>query len=289
MRPAAEQCVRRLSANARRHPDAQFVLAQALRGQGRFAEALTALEAALALAPRNPQLHNAHGNCLADLGEADPALAAFNRATAIEPRFAEGFINAGIVATRFGRFEAAVAALARARTLQPSDTRTLNALGSLAEAQGDAAAAATAYAEALAIDPGDAACRHNLAGALRRLDRAADALAVLDAMPATVPIESATLRGHLLAELGAFDAAVDAYRAVIFRDPENLDAQQQVARLLPQIGRGGEALDGFAAALQGPASPALWGAAIAAASALGGVRNPACLDRRRRSRARTAP
>ena len=266
---AAERLVLELAPAALRHPDALFVRAQALRGQDRFAEARAALEAALAAAPRHPQLHNAHGNCLADLGEIDLALAAFGRATAIDHAYAEAWLNSGIIATRHGHLAVAASALDQARSLRPSDTGVLNALGALAEAGGDRDAALAAYSEALTHDPGDPACLHNLATVLRGLDRAAEALALLDAAPEELAARTATLRAHLLTELGHFDKAVDRYRAIIGNDPGNLDAQGSLARLLPQIGRGAEALDGFAAALRAQASAPVWGAAIAAALAGG--------------------
>ena len=92
----------------------------------------------------------------------------------------------------------------------------------------------------LAAKSNDRRALHNLAVSLREIDRRDEALAAVNEAirhridgPASV-----TLRAHLLAELGQYEAAVDQYRDVIARYPDFLDAHETLARLLPQIGGG---------------------------------------------------
>ncbi len=267
---AAERLVRGLPDSARRHPDALFVLGMALRRQQLPAEARPLFEAALAAAPRHAQIWNAYGNLLDELGDAGAAIAALQKAAALDPRYAEAWINLGIVATAAAQPDVAADALAHAAALVPHDARLAAARGLLEQALGRPEAALIAYRAALGASPGDRATRHNLATVLRALDRHAAALVELDAALATgFSPETATVRAHVLAELGRFDDAVDQYRAVLRTHPEWLDAQDTLARLLPQIGRRDEALEGYTQALEGTASPALYQAAIAAAQAVG--------------------
>ena len=66
-----------------------------------------------------------------------------------------------------------------------------------------------------------------------------------------------------------FDEAIAEYRALLAAHPGQLDAQETFARLLPQLGRGDEALGGYEAGLAArPDDPALWRSALATARAL---------------------
>ena len=122
----------------------------------------------------------------------------------------------------------------------------------------------------LRAEPGDYVARHNLAVELRRLDRADDALAAIErawADGARGP-ETALMLGHIRADHGKFTAAITAYQAAIVAQPDLIDAQTTLTSLLPQIGRGDEALAGFHAALaRAPDTGMLWVAAMAAAKA----------------------
>ena len=122
----------------------------------------------------------------------------------------------------------------------------------------------------LRAEPGDYVARHNLAVELRRLDRADEALTAIErawADGARGP-ETALMLGHIRADHGEFTAAITAYQAAIVAQPDLIDAQTTLTSLLPQIGRGDEALAGFHAALaRAPDTGMLWVAAMAAAKA----------------------
>ncbi|MEQ6332462.1 putative 2OG-Fe(II) oxygenase [Sphingobium sp. MK2] len=62
--------------------------------------------------------------------------------------------------------------------------------------------------------------------------------------------QTLTLRAHILAEQGRVDEAVVQYRAVLRRFPDHIDAQDTLARLLPQIGRGSETFDSLDQAIE---------------------------------------
>ena len=127
---------------------------------------------------------------------------------------------------------------------------------------------ADALARRIAHSPGDLVAHHKLAIELRALDRAAEALAAIDTAWGSglrLP-ETATLRGHILTDLGRFDEALAAYRAAVALRPDFVGAQRAIAQLLPQMGRGGEALDALTEGLaRAPVSGVLWVAAMEAA------------------------
>ena len=124
----------------------------------------------------------------------------------------------------------------------------------------------------LAGAPGDRIARHNLAVELRKLDRSEEALVEIerawsDGLRAG---ETATLRGHVFADLGRFAEAEAGWRDAIRLKPELVEPAKALAALLPQLGRTGDALDGFREALSlAPGTGILWVEAMAAAKAHG--------------------
>ena len=101
----------------------------------------------------------------------------------------------------------------------------------------------------LAGAPGDRIARHNLAVELRKLDRSEEALVEIerawsDGLRAG---ETATLRGHVFADLGRCAEAEAGWRDAIRLKPELVEPAKALAALLPQLGRTGDSLDGFPA------------------------------------------
>lgn len=129
-----------------------------------------------------------------------------------------------------------------------------------------------ALERAVARDPGDLIARHNLGVELRRHDRAADGLAQIDEAlrrGLRAP-ETGLMRAHLLGDLGRFADAVAQYRATLAVAPGLIDGHETLARLLPQVGRGAEALDSYADALaRTPETGMLWVSALRTAQELG--------------------
>ena len=259
---SAAALVARLPVAARGHPDALMVAALAETAQGRPAAARPLLEAALQTAPHHAGIWNSYANLLDELGDTVAAIAAYQQALAIAPGSVPTWTNLALAAITARRWDVAVAAIDRALALAPGDARALAARGLLEQTRDQPQAAVSCYGLALAANPGDRAARHNLAAALRTLGRTDEALATLG-QPSSA--DSSMLRGHLLGDLGRFDAAIAQYRAVVAVDAGHAPAHAALAELLPQIGRGGEALLSYDGALAGSASRELWAAAIGAA------------------------
>lgn len=112
---------------------------------------------------------------------------------------------------------------------------------------------------------------HNLGVEWRRFGNSEAALSAFDeSLKRGIPApETLAMRGHVLADLGRFDEAVNQYRAAVQAQPALVDAHDTLARLLPQLGQGGAALDSYRAALgRSPEAGALWVSAMGAAQAL---------------------
>lgn len=126
-------------------------LALALTENGRGAEA------AAVLAPladsEDPATQNALGLSLADAGRFEPALAAFERARRVAPDDPKTFENLGIVRLRMGRLPEAKAQLERALALNDGLPVTWNTLGVVRYQLRDAAGAIAAWQRAVELDP----------------------------------------------------------------------------------------------------------------------------------------
>lgn len=114
------------------------------------------------------------------------------------------------------------------------------------------AAALAAQQQLVEAEPRNRVAWHNLGVELRQLGRGDEALSALDRAWALglQGAETATMRGHVLADLGQLDAAIAAYRNAVAQRPDLIEAQQGLANLLPQVGRAGEALDGIRDAIE---------------------------------------
>lgn len=125
-----------------------------------------------------------------------------------------------------------------------------------------------ALQQQLAANPADRIARHNLAVELRKCGRLDEALAQIERAwnEGLKLAETATMRGHLLADAGRFEEALAAYREAVRVKPELIEPHSAMASLLPQLGRGGEALNSLRdALLRSPQTGALWVEAMAVA------------------------
>lgn len=192
-------------------------LGVALKAARQFDAALDAFGAALALRPGHPATLANLGSCLIEAGRCEEALAVLAQAG----ESADALNNTGVALARLGRHAeaaqryqrslalrpghletalnlvdalAASGNVAQAESLggqilraQPRNARAANQLGLLREQAGDFAGAAAVLAPAFDHDAPSHALGVNLARALIRSGRAAEALEVCDVLIATQP------------------------------------------------------------------------------------------------------
>lgn len=257
------------------HPDCLFVRALIDRALGRLDDARQALASAIEADAMIPQLWKLYSEVQDALGNPIEALRAVDRAAAIAPGYVDAWHDMAILAMKAGELALAEQALVNLAKVKPDDARLPWLRATLDQARGNHDAAAEGFRAVLSARSNDRRALHNLAVSLREIDRHEEALFAVDqALRHRLDApETHTLRAHLLAELGRYDAAVDQYRDVIARFPEFIDAHETFARLLPQLARKApQALNGYRAALgDRPQSKPLWLSAISTAKALGEV------------------
>jgi tetratricopeptide (TPR) repeat protein len=274
---AAEQAANRC---LERFPDAaesQFLLARALRAQGRYDEALEALDAAekagysttpltaeriftlgmgdrveegialareaLARDPDAAALHAAHAALLFAAGDSDQGALATDRALAIEPEEPRPLRVRCEFHASIRQWPAARADCTRYLVSRPDDAGAHFMLGVIAQSNGDPLVAAAAYRRAAALDEYDARPLNNLAGLLATegdLDGALAAAQEAYRLDETNPHVMDTL-GELYLRKGFADRAISLLKGARAVAPDLPDATLHLALAYRDAGRTDEA------------------------------------------------
>jgi len=148
---------------------------------GRLPEALTALDRALALDDQIAPAWLNRGNVLLDLGQPEEAEQSFARSVAVDPKYAKGWDHLGIARQGRGDRAAALDAFNRAVACDPKDAQAVYNRGRLHAEMGQPAAAITDFTSALAADPACRDAHYNRAVLLIRGGRPTEARADIEA------------------------------------------------------------------------------------------------------------
>jgi tetratricopeptide (TPR) repeat protein len=198
---------------AARAPSSALVfnnLGRALADEGRFAEAETAYQRALALQPASAEALTNLGNLRARFEDWEGAAAHYRAALKIDSRFApEAHNNLGNVLARTGQVDEAVSHFEEALRLKTEYPEALNNLANTLAMRGDLAGAEDRYREAIRRKP---------------------------AYP-----EAWLGLGGVLQETGRLDEAIECFQRCVQINPTRPDANYYLGKALSAAGRNGEA------------------------------------------------
>ena len=138
-------------------PNHQFawkVLGTILEATGRKTEALNANQKAVALSPKDAEVHNNLGITLKKLGRLAEAKASYVQAIALKPDYAEAHHNLGDTLHELGRLEEAGASYAQAIALKSDYAEAHHNLGITFHKLGRLEEALASYEQAIASKPG---------------------------------------------------------------------------------------------------------------------------------------
>lgn len=197
--------------------------AQALMGQGQYAQALEWLDRHIASAPQDAEARFMRGVVLVRLNRNDDAARAFGELTRDFPQLPEPYNNLAVIHAQQGDYDKAREALEDALAVHPSYAVAHENLGDI-----HAALSAASYNRALSLDPGNASVRAKL-NLVNQLDRLADAgtsasasvpprAAPAAAPPAEAP-DAAAIEQVVMAWAAAWSAQ-DADRYLSFYAPD---------------------------------------------------------------------
>jgi uncharacterized protein (TIGR02466 family) len=194
------------------------VLALALDGQQKFAEAVVSYQNALKLQPekfnQNPAdlLFNL-GIALTHLNRFDEAAEAYQQAIKINPNFFEAHGNLGTVLQRQGKLDPAIGSYQAGLKINPQDARGYFNLGTALRDNGDLAAAISSYKKAIQLFPNYTDAHNNL--------------------------------GETLRDQGDMEDAVKSYQAALVLNAEHAQANYNMAEFLYLAKKYAEAIPFF--------------------------------------------
>lgn len=213
-----------------------------------WAEALTLIRQALALAPQQPEFHYALANILTDSGDPAhraPARAALEQAVRLRPAFFEAWNNLGLLLEDLHEPEAAEQAFAQAVALRPAALGARSNLLRRLRLAGRHEQVLVICEAGLQHSPAEPALLQEKIAALIRLSRCPEAQALLTSCG--MAEERWRKLWHRLAQrwaaINATDAARDVYRALAASRDTDWQARLGAALTLPAIPASAPALE----------------------------------------------
>ena len=151
--PSAMKYFRRSAAWDTNSAPPRHALAIGLSLEGKHQEAVTELQIACKLAPRDAEYRFKLGLALNEVGKIEEARAALEEAVKLEPSFAQAWYNLGLAYNATGKTDAAIESLLRAESLDSRSAQIPYARATILARAGKTAEARTAARRALELEP----------------------------------------------------------------------------------------------------------------------------------------
>jgi superkiller protein 3 len=209
-------------------------LGNALRRQGKLAEALAAHQKALQLNHNDAEAYVGIGNVLNAQGKPEEALAYHKKALQLNPKLAIAYNGLGNALYNQEKLEEAVTAYQKAIELDPKFAYAYNNLGNALKDQKKLDEAVAAYQKAIELDPKLAIAYNGLGNALYNQEKLEEAVAAFQKAIELDPkyaIAYSNL-GIALYDQKKLDEAVAAYQKAIELDPKYATAYSNLGNAL---------------------------------------------------------
>jgi uncharacterized protein (TIGR02466 family) len=220
---------------ARRPADAAatHILGLVERRRGRLDEAERLLRLSVDLEPRNPEFRSNFGQLLAARGQPEAGLLQLEQAARLDARFRPALLGLARLANQLGRHSLAETHAQALVASNARDSEAWSALGAALDGLGRGAEARAALERAVEIAPGYGTARFNLAVTLCNQERAAEALAQIEAAERLGLAHPRLMltRARALMLLDRYDDAEAALAALVASRPFELDAHFLLAQL----------------------------------------------------------
>jgi tetratricopeptide (TPR) repeat protein len=209
----AERMVAEVLKHDPHHARALYIRGGALIMQGRAAEAVVPLEAAVR-GRHDPEIDTMLAIALRQSGRDDDALRRLKLATKRRPPYAVAFKELGNLLVMLRRYDEAIETLKRGIEIAPMMPLLFVEIGQAYLAQRNCRAAQTAFAQALEISPASSDALLGLAEAHQELGESEPAAACFRRYLIANPADNAAWLqlGHCLLELGQHDAGYECFR-----------------------------------------------------------------------------
>jgi superkiller protein 3 len=223
------------------HNDAEAYvgIGNVLNAQGKPEEALAYHKKALQLNPKLAIAYSNLGNALYDQKKLDEAVAAYQKAIELDPKFAGAYSNLGIALSDQKKLEEAVAAFQKTIELDPKYATAYYNLGIALYNQEKLEEAVAAFQKAIEFDPKLAIAYSNLGIALRGQKKLDEAVAAYQKAIELDPKYAAAYNnlGNALRGQKKLDAAISKYKTALSL-PEDTSGTPTTAHTLANNGLG---------------------------------------------------
>ncbi|MBI1174854.1 MAG: tetratricopeptide repeat protein [Sideroxydans sp.] len=215
--------------------------------RGNWAEGARLTGASLKSNPNQPEAWNNHGYALQNMGQYEEALASYDQAAKLNPAYAGAWYNRGNVLRDMRRYDDAVTSYQQALAIRPDHADTWVNLGNTFKLMQRYDEARSCYEQAIVLMPGQAVAHNNLGNTLNELERYDDALACFNRAIALNPdyAEAYYNKSLVLQELGRHAEAVAGYRKALAFRPDHAEAHLNLGRSLQKLGKHGEAMSSY--------------------------------------------
>jgi tetratricopeptide (TPR) repeat protein len=180
---------------------------------GKYQEAITYYDKALAIDPKYAGSLNGKAKALISLGQYNEAIPYLSKALEIEPSYEDALSNKGIALVNIGHYSEALKSIDSALAINPNDSYALNAKGSAFDGLGNYKEAITYYDKALAINPNFVEVLYNKGLDLNNLGKPEEAITYFDKAISANPnySDAYTNKGSSLLSLGKYKEAIKLY------------------------------------------------------------------------------
>jgi tetratricopeptide (TPR) repeat protein len=211
--------------------------------QGRFDDAVAAVQQALRIQPNYAEGHGNLGYIYFHQGRHDEAVASYRQAIALKPTSGAFHSDLGSVLAAQEKFEEAEAVCREAVRLAPTEPGSHNNLGNALKGQGKLVEAAASYREALRLQPNFPFAHHNLGLVLAEQFKYTEAIErYREAIRLTPDVAEYHLNlGRALHFRRKTVEAVACYRRALELKPDYADAHADLGVVLTLLGKPEEA------------------------------------------------
>ena len=233
-------------------PEALNLLGIASFESGDPHRAETLFRLAIDKAPEFVDARNNLGNALRSLGKFDDARRAYQSAIEIQPLYLDAHYNLGVVLEAMDLAAEAEDSYRHALSLRPDFAPAYLNLGNIFRAAGRLAEAEDAYQSVLTVNPGQPDALSNLGGVLFEQGRLEDAQRACEQAVEVAPnhLDAHYNLGINLQEQGHLDAALGAYGKVIELMPDYAPAHINSGYALHKLGRADESEQAYLSAIK---------------------------------------
>ena len=219
--------------------DSKRSLANTLFRGGHLAEAARELEWLLVAEPDEPEVHNLFAAVLADQNRPEQAIAHYVEALRLSPDYFEARYDFALYLMRLGRIDGALAHYDLLATLAPDDSRVWFQYGMALRRADRVEESDWRLARAVTLDPGLAE-QFQRAGI--RLTAGPAQADPSEAAAGTTDVKALRARADKAADVGRLDAAIDLCRRALAISPDDPAIHFQLAGMLVEAHRPGEAI-----------------------------------------------